>query len=140
MTRDRRKENAPKRRRYARDPAYRAKEIARCVRKNATPEGKARCRKSNRRWYLRNRVKAFGWHLNRKYGITLDVWRSVARAQGWRCAICRRRRPLHTDHCHATGKFRGLLCKTCNTGLGKLGDTRIALARAAAYLRKAKAA
>ena len=26
------------------------------------------------------------------------------------------------DHCHDTGKYRGTLCKECNTGLGKLGD------------------
>lgn len=34
--------------------------------------------------------------------------------QGGRCAICRRRMKLVHDHCHATGKPRGLLCYGCN--------------------------
>lgn len=42
---------------------------------------------------------------------------------------------LVLDHDHATGKFRGWLCHTCNTGLGKLGDTVEGLERALDYLR-----
>lgn len=45
---------------------------------------------------------------------------------------------LHLDHDHKTGKFRGWLCSTCNTGLGKLGDSIEGLERAIGYLTRAK--
>ena len=43
---------------------------------------------------------------------------------------------LHLDHCHTTGNFRGWLCESCNTGLGKLGDTIDGVLRALKYLLK----
>lgn len=41
------------------------------------------------------------------------------------------------DHCHETGKFRGWICKQCNTGLGNLGDTLTSLRAAVSYLERA---
>lgn len=38
------------------------------------------------------------------------------------------------DHCHKTGKVRGLLCKTCNTGIGHLKDDPNILRSAINYL------
>ncbi len=40
------------------------------------------------------------------------------------------------DHDHATGKIRGVLCPSCNTGIGKLGDNIEGLRRALAYLER----
>ena len=55
------------------------------------------------------------------------------------CELCgkpnRAQKYLHLDHCHETGAFRGWLCFSCNTGLGKLGDSIEGLERAIAYLR-----
>jgi hypothetical protein len=55
-----------------------------------------------------------------------------------RCCECCDREPksggLHLDHDHDTGEFRGWLCRSCNTGLGLLGDNMKALDRAAYYL------
>ena len=43
---------------------------------------------------------------------------------------------LHLDHDHITHAFRGWLCRTCNLGIGSLGDNVDGLQRAIAYLRK----
>jgi hypothetical protein len=43
---------------------------------------------------------------------------------------------LFVDHCHETGRIRGLLCGRCNTGIGILGDTLDHLKKAVTYLEK----
>lgn len=57
--------------------------------------------------------------------------------QEGKCAICSMYKgsKLEIDHDHVTGAWRGMLCKGCNTGLGKLGDTEASLLRAVQYLR-----
>jgi Recombination endonuclease VII len=54
------------------------------------------------------------------------------------CAICsapaKQNKTLSIDHCHETGKIRGLLCSKCNMGLGLLGDTAESLRKALQYL------
>lgn len=62
--------------------------------------------------------------------------------QGGLCAVCGQpdaRRELSVDHCHETGYVRGLLCSTCNLGLGMLGDDLLGLRRVVAYLEAAEA-
>jgi Recombination endonuclease VII len=75
--------------------------------------------------------------LTRRYGIGDDEVAAMMEAQAGLCPICRR--PMgtkpHVDHNHATGEVRGLLCFTCNVGLGNFGDDVERLERAAAYLR-----
>jgi hypothetical protein len=61
------------------------------------------------------------------------------------CHICGRsaadsvlkqgRAGLHLDHNHTTGKVRGLLCSTCNTGLGCYKDSTDLLSKAILYLQ-----
>jgi hypothetical protein len=78
--------------------------------------------------------------LLRKYGISLIEYDALLAAQGGRCAICGRERPtrgdqmLQVDHCHRTGKVRGLLCSPCNSVLGFLEDNPLTLRAAMAYL------
>jgi hypothetical protein len=58
--------------------------------------------------------------------------------QGGRCAICGEQvldDPC-LDHCHATGKVRGVLCRKCNIGLGYFEDSPKLLALATAYLQR----
>ncbi len=59
----------------------------------------------------------------KKYGLTKEQWWAIYEEQDKKCFICRRRLKIggkstrlsvHTDHCHTTGKVRGLLCRRCN--------------------------
>jgi hypothetical protein len=69
------------------------------------------------------------------FGITLDDYEAMAEAQGHICAICRLpKTPLCVDHCHVTGKVRGLLCHDCNKMLGFANDNTDVLSRAIEYL------
>lgn len=70
----------------------------------------------------------------RRHGITEEEYDAMVEAQGESCALCQDRPIEVIDHCHATGRVRGLLCRPCNTGLGNLGDTPEAVARALTYI------
>lgn len=76
----------------------------------------------------------------RKYGITLAEYENMCRHQGYRCKICGTNDSGNptgvfcVDHCHATLKVRGLLCRECNFALGKFKDNPLILMRAAQYL------
>lgn len=70
------------------------------------------------------------------YGITLIEHLNMLKFQDFKCAICNcvGNRALGIDHCHTSGKVRGLLCNNCNTGLGMFKDSQDLLLIAAAYL------
>lgn len=72
-----------------------------------------------------------------RYGIELDEYNRLLRAQRNKCRICLRDDvKLVVDHCHDTGKIRGLLCKHCNTGLGMFRDSLKHVKRAVQYLMR----
>ena len=77
-----------------------------------------------------------GYRLKYCYGMSLMDYDVLFRRQRGVCAICKRRsaRTLCVDHCHATGKVRGLLCSKCNLGIGQLEDNPILVRAASAYL------
>lgn len=73
----------------------------------------------------------------KKYGITVDEYDELLRQPT--CAICRESfgpelKP-NLDHCHATGRIRGVLCTFCNKGLGQFQDNIERLLGAIAYLK-----
>lgn len=76
----------------------------------------------------------------KKYGITPEEYRILNESQKECCAICNSKETrststeLSVDHCHTTGKIRGLLCNNCNRGLGMLGDSVESISRALVYL------
>lgn len=75
-----------------------------------------------------------------RYGITLKEYEEMEKKQEGRCAICegKQKKKLHVDHCHTTGKVRGLLCNRCNLGIGQLGDTSETLIKAYTYIKEAE--
>lgn len=79
----------------------------------------------------------------RAHGISLQHYERLFNRQGGLCAICGRSekakingiiKSLAVDHCHTTGKIRGLLCHRCNLGLGWFDDNVVLLRHAVAYL------
>ena len=72
-----------------------------------------------------------------KHGLSIDDYESLLSIVPG-CAICgelpKDKYALHIDHDHKTGRVRGLLCNSCNTGLGKLGDNVAGLRAALEYL------
>jgi hypothetical protein len=98
-----------------------------CKRENA-----AKYREKNREAIrLKNKVG--------RYKIEVEDCHEMLDAQGWRCAICGTEIDLKSsriDHDHDTGAVRGLLCASCNTGIGLMKDSPEVLMRAAEYIRK----
>lgn len=81
-------------------------------------------------------------YLKSKYGITIDDYEAMEKQQGGVCAICngapkgKRYSSLVVDHCHDTGRVRGLLCDHCNRAIGLLGECPSALQNAVRYLQE----
>lgn len=61
-------------------------------------------------------------NLWQNYKITSGEYQCLFDKQGGKCAICKRVRSLVVDHCHKTGKIRGLLCSSCNSAIGLLDE------------------
>lgn len=83
----------------------------------------------------------------RKFGITLEEYNALLIKQNGVCAICQckekaksvkgdRIKELAVDHSHKTGKIRGLLCMSCNKGLGSFDDDINKLYLAIKYLEE----
>jgi hypothetical protein len=88
------------------------------------------------------------YRIKRDYGISMGEFEACMATSNC-CEICgfipskkpaknstNRSRSLVYDHCHDSMKFRGVLCDSCNTAIGKLGDTVEGIQRAINYLQK----
>lgn len=77
----------------------------------------------------------YEYRLYRDHGMGKDEFDTMLKEQDGRCAICHKEldKP-HLDHDHKTGKVRGILCPTCNWGLGMFKDSIRNLASAIVYL------
>ena len=82
--------------------------------------------------------------LKRAYGIDSAEYDALLEKQGGCCAICKSSDPKspkrvnhwYVDHCHTTGKVRGLLCNACNRALGNFQDDVEILQNAIHYLNQ----
>jgi hypothetical protein len=94
-------------------------------RRNATPELKQKQRE---------------WSYSRRYGITPAEYDQMLSNQNGVCKICGSKdskkggHRFMVDHCHTTGRVRGLLCGPCNSAIGLLGDNISTLQNAINYL------
>ena len=81
-----------------------------------------------------------GAKLKRVYGMSLRDYDLMLERQRGVCAVCGEQpaRTLCVDHCHASGRVRGLLCHPCNAALGFMRDDPVIAAAATDYLREAK--
>jgi len=100
---------------------------------------------------MRSKCKPCNEHIKwksfifRTYGITVEYYYAMLAAQNNKCAICESEEvnnsrvssnKLFIDHCHTTGKVRGLLCSKCNHGIGLLNDDTELLQKAIKYLNQ----
>lgn len=99
-----------------------------------------KCRaKIQKEWTHKNPRSHKNSVLKTTHGITIKQYEDLATKQGNCCAICKKKViTLQVDHCHKSGKIRGLLCGHCNTGLGFFKDNSKSLASAMEYLRNVK--
>jgi hypothetical protein len=80
--------------------------------------------------------------LKTKYGMSPEQYDALLAAQGGVCAICKnpptdsRGFRMHIDHDHETGAVRGILCGSCNNGLGNFKDSPDLLVTASCYVTK----
>jgi hypothetical protein len=80
--------------------------------------------------------------LTTKYGINADEYDVMFAEQDGKCAICGTEQAagrygvFHVDHCHKTGRLRGLLCSSCNHGLGQFRDDPAVMRLAAEYVER----
>jgi len=126
------------RQRYAEDPDFRERNKAAAEKYQAanplTPEEV----KAHNAKYERSRRSS---GLQKKYGITLEDYEQMLEEQNGCCAICGVDNPqcaghvnLSVDHCHETGKVRGLLCGPCNSTLGRFEPDLEVLKKVLEYL------
>ena len=78
--------------------------------------------------------------LQLRYGLTYEQWEDMRSAEDYRCMICgiseeEIDKRLDVDHCHDSGKVRGILCNPCNNILGHAKDNLAVLESAVRYLK-----
>lgn len=77
-----------------------------------------------------------------RYGTTKEILLDMIKDQNNCCAICKKAfdyvdiHGVNIDHCHKTGKVRGLLCVNCNQGLGQFKENIVSMKEAIKYLEK----
>lgn len=108
--------------------------------KRRRKEQPERHRKADRKWAQNHPDKVRDRHLRLEFGITLQQYQEILKAQGGGCAICGTKDPgegrknFCVDHSHVTGEVRGLLCAAHNKMLGFAQDDIRVLCAGVAYL------
>jgi len=125
----------PRPRKYTDEQIKERKRLAMAKWRAENPElHRANSRRTYHKYKDRYKAKLRDSLLRRKYGISSADFDRMLIEQGSKCAICSGLTPRHssnwhTDHCHVTGKVRGILCHVCNTKLGWYELNREAIIR-----------
>lgn len=131
------------RRQKCKEKYHANKEKRREYQKAYYAKNKERLAAANRERYANQREVYYERMIYNRYGITLADYDRMLEEQNGVCKICEgtcdhpQRRNLGTlsiDHCHTTGKVRGLLCNKCNSLLGWAKDDTNTLKKAIEYL------
>jgi len=109
-------------------------------------KNKNKIQEKHQEYYTKTREKILQekkeYHLKVKYDLTPQKYQEMLEAQNGVCAICgginntSKRTKLYVDHCHDSNTVRGLLCDSCNRGLGNFKDNMSNLSKAIQYLTK----
>jgi hypothetical protein len=125
--------------RYRRD----CKECSKLRVSSWNSKNKEKRRITERRWYHLDANRSKNATLKAQHSFTIKEYNLLFEKQKNKCAICgtshsgsRRSKFFCVDHCHKTGKIRGLLCQNCNRGLGMYNDDIVRLTAAIEYLKK----
>jgi len=81
--------------------------------------------------------KVLNSQIKSKYHVTLEEYTNSMNTSD-NCEKCGKFTDLVYDHDHSTMKFRGVLCRQCNMGIGLLGDTEQGVQQALEYFKKVK--
>lgn len=128
---------------------YIKKEAHRKANRDQSNASKRRARNANlekyqetaRKWQRDNPEKLREYSYKKNYGIGVQEYEALLTSQDGKCACCGREantcgRKLFVDHCHDTGRVRGIICNRCNYGIGALGDNIDGVQRAIEYLKR----
>lgn len=86
-----------------------------------------------------NQRKVRDYNLRVRYGLSLEEFEARVAAQGGLCTVASCGNPAEVvDHCHSSGKVRGVICKKCNWALGYAGDSVARLQGLINYLQESK--
>lgn len=96
-------------------------------------------RKASLRYYNKNKDKINTRKRYERYALTEEEYYGLLSHFNGECAICGSKDNLCIDHDHSTNEVRGLLCLTCNSGLGMFKDDCDQLAKAIEYIKAHKA-
>lgn len=98
-------------------------------------------REKRRAYRQANREQTNRWKRKQNWkrqGIDVDVALELVNKNDGTCDICKRPpqngKALYVDHCHTSGRVRGVICHDCNTGLSRFQDNPDNLRKAADYL------
>ena len=124
---------------YLTHPEYRKKLVE--DHKRYQKEQSKRLNEYNKQWARNNPEKVRATQFKSSYGLSYKDWLKLWEVQDGKCAICGKSfdspSDANVDHNHKTGEIRGLLCKTCNLGLGCFYDNPKLTIKATEYLEEA---
>lgn len=103
--------------------------------------------KRSTKWNKENPDKLRDRSIKKKYGLSFEKYQEMFEAQDGKCKVCKHPETdidkrnqtikfLAVDHCHTTGKIRGLLCRKCNISLGIINEDIETLKNMINYLKE----